>query len=181
MIIADEAGESPNTFHQLLMALQSADDAIESVDLDKQIDLLEGAKIKVDNYKYLIDKLELQSEYLLAREQEFAAAKTSVKKNVARLKEHLIFALQANQFEKFTGHEYVVRQAKAAPSLDIKASEPTLSHAIKYPDYVRTSYNWDKKSLLEALKLGEDPGAQLIAGLKQTVYIKFSVNKEGKK
>lgn len=165
------------SFHQLLLSLQTADEAMETVDLDAQLDLLEAGKIKVDNYKYILDKLELQAEYLHLKEQEYAAAKTSVKKNIERLKKHLLFALQSNDFEKFTGHQYVVRQAKSAPSLELKASEPTLNHAIKYPNFVRTSYDWDKKALINALKAG-DSSAELIADIKHTVYIKFTVNKE---
>lgn len=170
--------EIPESLHKLLLALKSADEAIENIDLSAQIDLMDAAKHKIDSIKYVIDKLEAQAFYLAAREQEYCKAKESVLGNIESLKRHLLFALQSNHFPKFTGYQYVALQAKAPPSVKTKIAKPSLSHAVHFGDYVKTEYKWDKTAIRNALKLGEDPSVKEIAEFEQKTYVKFSVNKE---
>ncbi len=171
--------EKPKSLHSLLLALQAADEEMEEIDLSLQIDLMDGAKIKVDNYKYIIDKLETHEAFLKKREDEYAKARRAIQSQVKRIKEHLLFALQSNHFEKFTGFEYVVSQQKAPPSVSLKVSEPTISHAIHFAEFVRTSYDWDKIAIKAALKEGNETVAN-IAEMKENIYPRFTLNREQK-
>ncbi len=174
-----ETDNKPESLYQLLLALQSADNSCENLDLSAQIDLMDGAKIKVDNYKYILDKLESHEFYLSQREKEYTAAKKTIQANIKRLREQLLFALQANGFERFTGNQYVVTQQKAKASVSLKLGEPDVFKALTYGDFVRTEYVWDKAAISKALA-EDNPQAREIAELKQTIFPKFLINKEAK-
>lgn len=165
------------TLNSLLASLKAVDDEMIEVSLDEQLDLIENGRIKVDNYKYILDKLEVQAIFLEKRREEIQKSLQVINNNIKRIKEHLIYALRSNGFEKFTGHEYVVSVRKAAPAVEVKA-EPTVAMKIKYPDYIKTKYEWDKTALKEAVKRGDDPELAELAGLRETFYPKFSIVKE---
>lgn len=169
--------EKPATLNALLMALTEADNALEEIDLDQQIDLLESGKVKVDSYKYVIDKLEQQERYLFEREKEYAAAKKQVQNAQKRIKEHLVFVLQNNGFEKFTGHEYTVSLRKARPSVIIKA-DANASLKMKFRDLIETKYEWKKSAVYDLLSKGENPDLEEFASIKESVHARFAVNKE---
>lgn len=171
-----EQHEAPSTLHALLMALTQADDDMqETLQLDQQSELIEAGRIKVDSYKYLLDKLEAQEAMLDKWVQEYLDARRAIQNNRKRLIEHLTFALRSNGFDKFTGNQYVVSLRKAPPSVEVKG-EPTAGHKLKYSEFVRTKYEWDKTAIRDALKAGNESAAEL-AALKETVYPKFTVLK----
>lgn len=172
--------EKPKSLYQLLLALQASDDACENLDLSAQIDLVDGARIKVDNYKYILDKLEAHECYLALREKEYASAKKTIQSNIKRLREQLIFSLQANGFDRFTGNQYIVVQQKAKASVSLKMGEPDVFKALTYGDFVRTAYVWDKTAIAKGLAENH-PQVREIAELKQTVFPKFLINKEAKR
>lgn len=163
------------TLHNLLQMLLQVDEGMTEFSLDDQLDLLEAGKVKVDNYKYLIDHLESQAVLLKKWEDEYKTARQAVENNVKRLKNHMLFAMQANGFSMFTGNQYVVKLLKAAPAVEVKG-EPTAAMKIKYDGFIKTSYEWDKKAIGAALKAG-DPKAAELGSLRETVYPKFSIVK----
>lgn len=164
------------TLWGLLSALKAVDDEMIEINLDEQIDLIENGKVKVDSYKYVLDKLEVQSIYLKKREEEVEKARKAIEANIKRIKEHLIKSLRENGFDKFTGNEYVVKLQRAAPAVEIKA-EPTAALKIRYPDLIRTKYEWDKTAVKDRLKEG-DPAVAELAGVRETFYAKFSLVKD---
>jgi hypothetical protein len=175
-----DSDKKPDSLYQLLLALQAVDDLTENIDLSAQVDLMDGAKVKVDNYKYLLDKLEAQEFYLSAREKEYSTAKKTIQTNIKRIREHLIFAMNATGFEKFTGNEYAVTLQKGKGSVHLKMGEPDVMKAIHYSNFVRTEYSWDKTAIQKALADG-NAMAKEIAEIKINTFPKFSVLKEGVK
>lgn len=171
----DEQEKKP-TLLQLLMALTESDAELEA-DFDMQAELLEGGRVKVDNYKYLADKLELHAQFLKKREEEYKASRQAVEKNRERLMKHLLYSMQTAGFDQFAGNEYRVKVTKAAPSIELKVSEPTVGLKIRYDKFVRVKYEWDRVALREAIIAGDESVLDL-ATLKQTFYPRFSIKKD---
>lgn len=172
----DKSKESP-TLNQLLIALSNADEELSEFDPNQQLDLMEAGKVKVDNYKYILDKLEAQEFYLSAREKEFTAARKAIQSHIRKLKDNLLFALQNNGFEKFTGHQFIVSKRRAAPAVEIIAGgDPTALHMMKFSDYIRIKYEWNKEAI--RLNIGKDPLVDELATMRETYYTRFSPNKE---
>jgi hypothetical protein len=48
---------------------------------------------------------------------------------------------------------------------------------IKFPEWIRTKYEWDKTAVKDALKSGNKEAIEL-AGLRETYYPKFSLVRE---
>lgn len=164
--------ENPS-LHRILMGINELDDAIEDVDSDAQINLLENGKAKVDGYKAVIDGLEMQEAYYKEQAAMYEAKARAAKSAIARIKKNLLFALTSNQFTMFTGNLFVVKIQRAAPAVETNLSEPTQGMKIRYDKFVKTKYEWDKKAIAEALK-AEDPQAKEIANFRETLYPKFS-------
>jgi len=162
------------TLFNLLSALKAVDEEMIELNLDEQIDLIENGRVKVDSYKYVLDKLEVQAEFLARREKEINKAKKAIEANIKRVKEHLVKSMQDNGFDKFTGNEYVVSLRKnGRPAVDIKA-EATAAMKIKYPDLIKTEYSWVSDAVRAKLKEG-DHEIMALAGFKQTYSAIFSL------
>jgi len=160
------------SFHKLLLALLAfdADDTDERPEVKlEQINILEQGKAKVDGYKWILDNLEVHK------------AEKSIEKHIDSILDNMLFALQTNKFEKFTGNEFVVKVYPSTPSVEIKGGDPTASHKIHYDKYVKVKYEWDKTAISSALKVGEDASLAEFASLKRGVHLRFAINKEAKK
>ena len=141
----------PQTLNELLRALCLIDEAMLDVDLNAAPDLLEAGKVKIDNYKYLLDELELRQEHMKRKKDEYAKAEATLKNQAKRLKEHLVYAMQANGFEKFSGHEYKC-WVQYSESVELKLTEPGAHHKIHFPSLVKTTYEWKKNDIRRILK-----------------------------
>lgn len=165
------------TLRQLLAQLQALDDDMIQLSLEDQTELIEAGRVKVDNYKYIIDKLDAQAAYLKAREDEYAQARRVVENNLRRIRDNLVRSMQTFGFDQFAGQTFTVRLAKAPPSVEV-SGDCDAAMKIRWPDYVRVKYEWDKTALRDALKSGSDPDVTNVAALKENVYPRFSVIKE---
>jgi len=172
------------SFHKLLLALLAfdADDTDERPEVKlEQINILEQGKAKVDGYKWILDNLEVHKLYMKGRKEAYAKAEKSIEKHIDSILDNMLFALQTNKFEKFTGNEFVVKVYPSTPSVEIKGGDPTASHKIHYDKYVKVKYEWDKTAISSALKVGEDASLAEFASLKRGVHLRFAINKEAKK
>jgi hypothetical protein len=162
----------------LLQRLNAVDQSFQDIGLDDEIDLLNKGKIKIDAYKFILDKLAAQLWYLDQRLDEYQKAKKTVNNAQSRVKSRLLEALEANEFTKFTGNQWIVSVRKASPSVEISGTgEIDVSLKIKHPDLIKTTYTPDKTAIKKALQAGEELGW---ASLKEANYIAFTINKEGK-
>lgn len=142
----------PKTLNELLHALCMADEMLLDVNLDEVPDLLEQGKVKIDSYKYIMDRMESMIVEMDRKETEYASAKSTLKRQLKRLKEHLAFALINNGFEKFTGNQYKC-WVQYSESVDLKLSEPGAHHKIHFPNLIKTTYEWKKTDIKRILKL----------------------------
>jgi len=178
LVNSDNKQKNPTTLFELLAALSAADDAMGEFDFAQSIDLLENGRVKVDNYKFILDKLDAQEIILDKRAKEYSEARRVVAANRDRLERHLVHCLQQNGFDQFAGYQYKVKLSRGRPSVEIKGvSKPTPAMKIKYPDYSSTKYEWDKDAIGHGLKSGDAAAAEL-AALKDSYYAKFSIIKD---
>jgi len=141
----------PKTLNELLQALCLADEAMLEVNLDDDPDLLEQGKVKIDSYKYLMDRMETISDELKRKENEYKTARKTIDNQRERLESHLMFAMENNGFEKFVGHQYKVRM-QYSEYVDLKLSEPAAHHSIHFHDLIKTTYEWKKTDIKRILK-----------------------------
>lgn len=167
--------EKPNSLDSLLGLLNAADDGLLEIELDEHLALIEQGKIKVDSYKYLIDKLESQADMMKKYKDDYAAQEKSLRNKRKRLLDHLLFSMHKNGFDKFPGNQFEVGIRKARPSVEMKLEASAIMKA-KYPDLVRTEYSWDKNKITEKLKL-DDPDVRNLASFKESFYAKFNIKK----
>lgn len=159
----------------LLQRLNAVDQCFDGLDLDDSIDLLNKGKVKIDAYKFILDKLSAQLWYLDQRLEEYAKARKTIDNAQKQIKSRLLSALEANEFTKFTGHQWAVSVRKSN-SVEISGTGQ-IDHALKekHPDLIKTTYTADKTAIKKALQSGEDLGW---AKLKETNYVTFTINKE---
>jgi hypothetical protein len=180
---AIKVGES---FHKILMGIMEFDlaeenEKIEREDGKEQIDLLNDGKAKVDGYKWLLDQLELHAAFMKKRKQEYEACEKSLNSHINRIQGNLLYALKANGFDRFTGNEFIVVQKPSnKQAVEIKGGAPTIDHAIKYSDFVNTSYSWDKVAIGNVLKETSDSPISEVAKLTRSVKAEFIINSEAK-
>ena len=165
------------TLMSLLAAFSAADAEIEALNLDPNIDLLDAGKIKIDGYKFVLDKLKAQEFFLIARRDEYEKSLKSVRSQIKSIKDHLIFALDTHHFQKFTGHDYVVSiRPNPSASLVIKGQEPNAYMKSRYDQYVRVRYEWDKKAIKKDLI--DSPELQQFCSLERGRSIYFNLAKD---
>lgn len=168
--------ETPKlSLNQLLLKMTEVDDGMLELSLDDQIELIDAGKIKVDNYKYFIDKVDAQAELFKKWEREFREKKQVMENLSKRIKDHMIWSMNNNGFKKFTGERYVVTIRRAKSSV-VVTSKPTPEMMLDFSDLIRTKYEWEKDKIATALKTGNEDVAQF-ASFKENYSAKFEVNK----
>ena len=190
---AEEAEEEertfvkPTTLDELLKALCLIDEAMLELDLEDQQVLMEDGKIKVDNYKYLKNKMDAMLVELKSKENEYRTARQSIEKQIDRLMSNMTKAMVDNGFEMFTGNQYK-GSIRYYDSVAMQVAKPEDRHAIEFPELVRTTYSWNKKEITPLLK-GKFPKedkdrseladkAKLIGKIESKPKVQFSVLKD---
>lgn len=165
-----------NTLESLLSRLTAIDDELIDLDLDEQVELMEQGKVKVDNYKYIVDRMDAQADLYKKWAEEHSKAEKALRIKRKQLLNHLLFSLQKNGFQKFTGNKYQVTIRKARPAVELKVGASALLK-IRHPELIKTAYSWDKTEIGKRLKEGDESLAE-IAALKETHFAHFSIAKE---
>ena len=160
---------------QILNLMTQVDEGLINASLDDMKWLMNQAELKVDAYKHVKDQLEEVESRLDKKVKEFTKAKKVVAKQLKRLSELMTHSLQKNGFTKFKGEEYRVSLVCNSRTT-ITKREPTAMDVVNHPQYVRTSYEWDKNALAKGLKDGCEFAAS-VAEIKEKMNPKFDVNK----
>jgi hypothetical protein len=177
----------PKTLNEILRSLVLIDEAMLEVDLSEAPDLMENGKVKIDNYKFLIDEMEMRRDHMNQKKQEYAKAEKTLENQIRRLKEHLVYAMTANGFEKFTGNEYKC-WVQYSESVELKLTEPGPHHKMHFPSLIKTTYAWKKDDIKRMLKadmasLAEKDRAtaeelRQVASIVKNPSVRFSVMKD---
>ena len=171
------AQDDPSSFSldELLSRLTAADEGALDLDLDQQKELVEHGQVKVDNYKYIDDKMKSHVELLDKWAKEFADAKKVVENRRQNLRKHLVRVMQSNKFEKYTGKRYVLAIQRARSAVDVKA-KPDAMTKLSFPNYVRVEYKWNLEALGDAIRQGDEEVTKF-ASLVESWYPKYTVAK----
>lgn len=125
---------------------------------------------KIDGYKVMIDRAELEEAYWKKKADEFYAVATGMKNVQARLKESLKFAaIQLNQTE-LVGNDVKFKLSNSKPKLIIDSDKIDKAYTMQV-----TTTEIDKKRIEEDLKLGVPVTG---AHLEETKSIRAYVNKK---
>jgi hypothetical protein len=121
------------------------------------------------------------------KKQEYAKAEKTLENQIRRLKEHLVYAMTANGFEKFTGNEYKC-WVQYSESVELKLTEPGPHHKMHFPSLIKTTYAWKKDDIKRMLKadmasLAEKDRAtaeelRQVASIVKNPSVRFSVMKD---
>ena len=185
--LLERTAAKPTTLDGLLKALTAIDEAMHDIDFDDQAALMEDGQIKVDNYKFLKDKLDAMLGDLKNKESEYSKARKSIERQIEKLMSNMAKTMIGNGFEQFTG-----KQCKAVvryyESVSMRVETPEDRHMMEYPEFIKTTYSWKKKELTPLLK-GKFPKedkemseladkAHLIAEIESTPKVHFSILKD---
>lgn len=169
------ATKSPMHFGELLETLTLCDAGLVNLTLEENEELLKRTAIKVDNYKYLLEKLEAESERLKKRIDEFKFSRSAVDNKIESVKKLLLKHMEAQGFTKLPGEDFKVSVTESE-FVEVK-TDATYELFTEFPAFIKPSYAWDKPMLKEALKKKEFPKIEEVAELKKAKHARFSVNK----
>ena len=175
---AREKLPSEMSLRQLLDKLTDVDAQMGDLDLDLEEDLIECGAIKIDNYKYLIDKMETQVLFLKAREKEYAEARKHVENTIDRMFARVLNAMTdgVKKYQQLEGNQWKVRLHKSKAAVETKV-EASAKLRVQFPDLIKAEYSWQKNAIYKAIQAGSTD-LEPIASLRETVSPRFSINKE---
>lgn len=174
----EETAKPKLTLATLLTTLQAGDESLSSLTIEESEQLVSDLKDKVDSYRYIDQKFDLEIERLTTNITEMQAVKASMVANKARLRELMAFHMQNNGFSKLPGTLYQVSLIKKK---DVKLAvlpEPGPDMYRTYPGLVKRTYEWDNKVLKDCIKKDEVGTFKDFGAIIEKVHVQFSVKKE---
>jgi len=164
------------TLGELLHAFEMVDNGLASITPEQLEAMSSKAAMKVDDYKYFMEKCEGEVDRLKKRIEEFQKTKKTIENTQRRLKEIMVFHMKENNFDKLVGNDFKVN-LQSTTKATWKTPEPSEAQRISLSNYVRVKYEWDKKAIENELKNGDKEKFKGIAELGKTYYPKFYVQK----
>lgn len=165
------------TLAELLYRLNAADSGLLDLSIDDLGETAADLATKVDSYKYVDDKFDAEIARLGERIKELSAAKQSLMKNKARLREFMAVHMLRNEFTKLPGEVYAVSLTKRK---DVELSLGTDPDAIayrNYPGFVTRSYSWDKTAVKKAILDGAE-GFATFGTVVEKASVRFTIRKD---
>jgi hypothetical protein len=135
----------------ILKAITEHDDELNDFDPDMIDQFMLDSREKIDDYKSLIDRLEVLALESETRAKAWDKRAKGYRSKAKQIERKLIYALQSNDFQKFTGNEWQVR-IKYSEKTEPKFKQPADHHAIHAHKFIRTKYEWDLIALKAALR-----------------------------
>lgn len=170
---ADEE-RTEDTLFGLLTYLERSDQELIAFDVDLHKEALERAQLKVDNWKYILNRYESRISEIQREIDELVAVKKLLQQNESAAKRFLLWVLKAKSVDKFKGKRWLLnlRQRKKITAM----KEPDTDAMLNFPELVKIGYSWDKKAFDEAFK--KNPESLAAYGKEDiTEYIDFRLVK----
>jgi len=166
------------TLRELLNRLRDIDDDLLPEEFDPA-EVVGDIKDKVDAIKWRLDSWAasakmIDEEYIAQLRQK----RDAILGKAERLKQYVQFQMVTNGFEKLPGEMFRVQVQNSPKSVETKELA-TPQMFLNYPEYVvqKTTYDWNKEALKEALNKGE---VLTFAEIKQGKHIRFYATGEKK-
>jgi hypothetical protein len=155
---------------EILRLMQAADEGMAELTADDMRTLGEMAGLKVDGYRYMISKYEAEAKRLAEEAAPIVKASQTMARKAASLERLLLWRLQSNKLERMPGERFMV-ELKASRAVKVRPTAEAGAY-VRYADFMRLKYEWDKVKLTAALKK-EDPAAKEIAEFETNYKIEF--------
>lgn len=158
---------------EILNQLAALDADDESLDPAVVVGELNG---KVDGIKAKIDEWEAEIERLEKWEHDIALRISTYQNAIKRLTKYVEYEMTRHKYEKLPGEIWEMKWKKNPPKVDIDIPADAKTY-LSYREFMgqKTSYNWDKVKLKEAIKAGQKFD---FARLVQDQKIVFGVKKK---
>lgn len=168
-----------DSLREILNNLQKIDDEMAPEDFNPE-EIVGDLKGKVDAIKWRIDSWYAEANTI--DEQWIAALekrRNALRKKAEKLEAYVKGQMLLHGYDTLPGEMMRIDLRNSQPSVEIN-KEAGPEDYLQYTNFVlqKTSYNWNKKAVKEAIQ----SGAELpFATLKQDKHIRFAVKKEAKK
>lgn len=160
-----------SSLKEILNQLAAIDAEDETLDPAEVIGDLNG---KVDGIKAKIDEWEAESARLDTWKKQIEQRQSVYKNAMNRLLNYVEFQMKQHDYEKLPGEIWEIKWKKNPPRVEI--DEPASAKLfLQYKDYIsqKTSYNYDKKKIKDAIKDGQKfPFAHIEQDKKITIGVK---------
>ena len=165
---------SEDTLLKLLTSLEQADNALVDFDPEQHRETLLKAEVKIDSYKYILDRYTSRIAEIDADIEQLTAIKKTLQNRSNSLKDLLLWVLKQRGIDSFPGVKHVVKlmERKRISTL----SEPDSSLFFKFPDLVKREYSWDKRAFDKAYIKDVETLGQY-AKEDKTEYVQFYLNR----
>jgi hypothetical protein len=166
------------TLRELLGKLRDIDDDLLPEEFDPA-EVVGDIKDKVDAIKWRLDSWAasakmIEEEYIKPLKQKQAALLGKAE----RLKEYVQHQMITNGFEKLPGEMFRV-QVQNSPMSVVTKDFANANYYLNYPEFVvqKTTYDWNKEALKDALDKGE---VLTFAEIKRGKHVRFYTQGEKK-
>lgn len=158
------------TLPQLLELMRKMDDGLIELSVEDMETLGRKAKIKVDHYKYFMDKCDAEAARLEKMIKDFTARKKSIENKKKGAEFILMTRTKAEDLDGMAGDEYsfkikVLKQNKCI--LNKGFEKPDQAAFLEHSDFIGCKYSWKLDPLKKELKAG-NTDLQKIAKLIDT-------------
>lgn len=162
-----------DSLNDLLSYLHKADEGLIEFDPEKHKETLLEAEIKIDSYKYILNKYDLAILDAKQNIEAYQAIKKTLENKAERLKNLLLWIMKSKQLNEISGQKHSVKLC----SKDVIAitAEPSAATRLHHPDLVKVKYSWDKVAFDKAFKNSDE--LKSFAELTKTDFIKFSLKR----
>lgn len=172
IIIGDHL-DKYETLASLMRELEELDDGDGVENLKRQLEVIEDIRRKVDVYKFVMDQLELQAEYLKKREDGLKKTRKRVESSIDKIRARLRDILIENQTDRIVGNDYEIR-TKPYQSFGLFKETPSEFDLLTYgSQIVKTSLSWNVNHIKDLVRLDSEEAKKLGEfSTKQSIVIK---------
>jgi len=162
--------EKKVTLYQALQRLNELDEEDGPL-LSSQLDAMDDMQEKVDAYYYVLQRLELETDFW-KNEAAKAAKKSKAYKIMAEnLEARMIDIMQLNHFTKLKGKANSVA-IMFHEKVKLLREDPTNEDIYIFDKFIRSTHEFDKKAIKEALRDGDEK-VQRIATIEQSTSLRW--------
>lgn len=137
---------------QLLQILEAADNGLVELDTDSAREILTRLNVKVDCYKYLLEKYEAEIKRVADRQKEYQDLRRVLENKRDSIKSMMAYFMASNNFTSVPGQEWV---AKLRETESVKVlTDANQDTFIKYFQFHRVKYEWDKEKIKDYIRAG---------------------------
>lgn len=165
------------TLRDILRVMSMCDEGEVELTQDQMKLLAKRVKEKADGYQSVHEEFQAIEARLKIRIDTWRKEMARVTRDRENLEKLLLWNMQQNELTTLPGNDYIAKRQKNPPKLipNVEAS-PQLK--VKFPEFVRTKYEWEANIIKKALKTApKDSELWKLFKLDHGEKVKFEVNK----